>query len=78
MFDRMLPPKNPNEEKKHLQQHQAMMKKARKLGMRITQLMGWMDPKRFHIHRGQKGEGSDSSQRGKGQDDGASNSCMGK
>ncbi|KAI9317156.1 rab-GTPase-TBC domain-containing protein [Dichotomocladium elegans] len=28
---RMLPPKDPHEEKKHLQQHQAMMKKAKKL-----------------------------------------------
>lgn len=28
----MLPPKDPHEEKKHLQQHQAMMKKARQLG----------------------------------------------
>ena len=28
----MLPPKDPNEEKKHLQQHQAMMKKAKLLG----------------------------------------------
>ncbi|KAI8059516.1 hypothetical protein BC940DRAFT_173845 [Gongronella butleri] len=28
---RMLPPKDPSEEKKHLQQHEALMKKARKL-----------------------------------------------
>lgn len=28
----MLPPKNPAEEKKHLQEHQTMMKKAQQLG----------------------------------------------